>query len=72
VTARPTSIVEDMLTEADPTCVHELPSAEQKPVNVLPLRVIFTHTGAVPLPHAVLGGTVDVVEPPADERTCQR
>ncbi len=61
-----------MLTVADPTTVHELPFAEQKPVSVLPLRVILTHTGAVPLPHAVLDGTADVVEPPADERTCQR
>ena len=72
MTARPTSIVDDILTVADPTCVHELPSAEQEPVNVLPLRVIFTQTGAVPLPHAVLGGTVEVVELPAAERTCQR
>ncbi len=61
-----------MLIVVVPTCVHELPSGEQNPVNVLPLRVILTHTGAVPLPHAVVGGTADVVEPPAAERTCQR
>ncbi len=61
-----------MLIVVVPTCVHEVPFAEQDPVNVLPLRVIFTHTGAVPLPQAVLEGTADVVEPPAAERTCHR
>jgi hypothetical protein len=49
-----------------PTCVQVCPSGELEPVNVLPLRTIFTHHGA-----AVLVSLVSEVVPLLLARTCQ-